>query len=108
MPGLICNIVVKADLGRWSPQGIEQRCLEYQYTKIGRQTYFGQWTPRELRIDAMNTATPWQINLLWLMDPPGESGIDVLNTATPNLADKPTLADATDIYWSRMAISHCY
>ena len=48
---------------------IEQRCLEYWYTKRGRQTYFGRCTPHsELRIDA-------------------------LNTATPNLADKPTLAD---------------
>ena len=30
--------------------------------------------PSELRIDALNTATlhqMWQMNLLWLMDPPG-------------------------------------
>ena len=27
------------------------------------------------------------------MDPPGEVRIDALNTATPNLADKPTLAE---------------
>ena len=49
LPGVICNIVVKADLGR-SPgrstlQIIEHRCLEYQYTKLGRQTYFGRWIP---------------------------------------------------------------
>ena len=40
-------------------------------TPNGRQTYFGQWTPREWRIDALNTATP---NLAdehtWLMDTP--------------------------------------
>ena len=36
LPGVICNIVVKANLGRWTSWGIEQRCLEYQYTKIGR------------------------------------------------------------------------
>ena len=65
------------------PPLIEQRWLEYQYTKLGRWTYFGQWTPRELQIDP-------------------------LNTATPNLSDKPTLANATDIHWSRMAISHSY
>ena len=69
---------------------IEQRCLEYWYTKLGRQTYFGRWTPSESRIDA-------------------------LNAASPNLADEHTLANdpppsfpSTDIYWSRMAISHCY
>ena len=37
------------------------------------------------------------MNLLWLMEPPGESSIDALNTATPNLADKPTLADGPEM-----------
>ena len=58
------------------------------------------------------------MNLLWLMDPPdqasrstlplppdasmadgplSESRIDTLNPSTPNLADEPTLANATDI-----------
>ena len=55
-----------ADLPTWV---IEHRCLEYQYTKIGRQTYFGQWTPQIKR------------------------SIHAVNTGTPNLADKPTLAD---------------
>ena len=27
------------------PQWIKNRCLEYHYTKLGRWTYFGQWTP---------------------------------------------------------------
>ena len=71
LPSVICNIVVKADLGRWTPLGnrtempwipvhqnwqtnllwpmdppwIEHRCLEYCYTKLGRWTYFGWWTP---------------------------------------------------------------
>ena len=45
LPGVKCNIGFKADLGRWTPQGKEQRCLEYQYTKFGRQTYFCWWTP---------------------------------------------------------------
>ena len=39
---------------------------------------------------------------------PHESRIDALNTATPNLADEPTLANPTEIYWSRMVISHCH
>ena len=68
LPGVICNIVVKGDLGRWTPQWIENRCLEHHYTKLGRQTYSGWWPPWELQIDA-------------------------LNTATPNLAGEPTLAN---------------
>ena len=48
------------------------------------------------------------MNLLWPMDSPGESRIDALKTTTPNFADELTFANATDIYWSRMAISHCY
>ena len=61
-------------------QWIENRCLAYHYTKLGRQTYFGQWTPHKLRIHA-------------------------LNTTTPNLAGEPTLADGNppnaswDIYY---------
>ena len=47
----------------------EQRCLEYQYTKLGRWTYFGHWTP------------------------PCYQSRDALNTSTQNLADEPTLAD---------------
>ena len=35
-PGVICNIVVKGDLGRWTSQWIENRCLEYCYTKLHR------------------------------------------------------------------------
>ena len=40
VPGVICNIVVKADLGRSpgrrDPPVIEHRCLENWYTKLGR------------------------------------------------------------------------
>ena len=35
-PGVICNNVVKGDLGRWTSQWIENRCLEYCYTKLHR------------------------------------------------------------------------
>ena len=48
----------------------EQRCLEYQYKKLGRWTYVRWWTP--------------------------------------NVAEQRCLHTATDISWSRMAISHCY
>ena len=73
LPGVICNNVVKADLGRWTP------------------------TPCEWRIDALNTVTPNLADEPTLADgppsPPSELRIDTLNTATPNLADEPTLAD---------------
>ena len=49
LPGVICNIVVKADLGRWTPQWIENRCLEYHYTKLGRWIHFGWWTPQWIK-----------------------------------------------------------
>ena len=29
-----------------TPQATKQRCLEYQYTKLGRWTYFGRCTPQ--------------------------------------------------------------
>ena len=78
-----------------APQ-LEHRCLEYQYTTLGRQTHFGRWTPQYSR-DALNASTQhlaekhtlangppsnqaempwipvhttWQTNLLLLMDPP--------------------------------------
>ena len=74
----------------------QQRCLEYQYTKLGRWTYFGWWTTHYQSRDALNTSTQnladeptmangppstraqmpcipvnttWQMNLLWPMDP---------------------------------------
>ena len=110
------------------PPGIEHRCLEYYYTKLGRQTYFSWWPPRELRIDALNTATPnladrpslanepsntraemtciplhktWQMNLLWLMVPQYQSRDD-LHTTTQNLADEPTLANGPPITRAEM------
>ena len=51
------------------PPLIDHKCLDYHYTKHGRQTYF------------------------WPMDPSSESRIDALNTTTPTLANEPTLAD---------------
>ena len=58
----------------------------------------------------VNTTTPNLADEPTLADgsPHRESRIDVLNTAILNFADQLNLADATDIYWSRMKISHCY
>ena len=94
------DLADKPTFANGSPPVIEHRFLEYWYTKLGRQTYFGRWSPHSiLRIDA-------------------------LNTSAPNLADEPTLTNgppvltssgpdwqfhiATDVQLSRMAISHCY
>ena len=70
-------------LWQMDPPQIEHRCLEYQYTTLGRQTYFGRWTPREQSRDA-------------------------LNTSTHKLADKPTLADGPP-WWieNRYLEYHC-
>ena len=94
--------------GRSTPQLIEHRCLEYQYTKLGRQTLFGRWVPPVIKqrcleywYTKLGRWTPlvieqrsleYQYTQLgrWT---PHESRIDALNTATPNLADKSTLAD---------------
>ena len=45
----------------------EERWLAYHYTKLGRWTYFGWWTPWYQSRDALHTTTQiWQMNLLWL------------------------------------------
>ena len=57
------------------PKVIEQRCLEYQYTKIGRQTYFGQWTPQviEMRcLEYQHTKLGRQIYFGWWTPPKWE------------------------------------
>ena len=76
----------------------EQRWLAYHYTKLGRWTYFGQWTPHITRAEM--TCIPlhktWQINLLWPMDPPHYQSRYDLHTTTQNLADEPTLAEHND------------
>ena len=38
------NLADKHTLADGTPQEIENRCLEYCYNKLGKQTYFGQWT----------------------------------------------------------------
>ena len=69
-------------------------CLEYRYTIVARQTYFGRWTPLLARIVALNTGTQCLADEPTLADgPPSELRINALNTTTPNLADEPTLAN---------------
>ena len=77
-------------IGRSTPLPIEQRCLEYHYTKLGRTTAD---LPPQTSIDALNTATPNLADLL--SDRPPQTSIDALNTTTPNLADP--LADLPPI-----------
>ena len=72
----------------------EQRCHEYQYTKHGRQTYLGQWTPLYQSRDAMNTSTQNLADEPNLANgPPWYQSRDAMNTSTHNLADEPTLAE---------------
>ena len=115
------------------PQGKEQRCLEYQYTKIGRQTYFGWWTHSESRIDALNTATPLGTWTYWIPPVnfnyegsylPGvkcnigfkadlgrwtlrEKSRDALNTSTPNW--QTNLLWLMDPQWIKnRCLEYCY
>ena len=65
----------------------KQRCLEYQYTKLSRQSYFGQWTLPNTRAEM--TCIPlhqmWQMKPMLANRPPTESRINALNTPTQNL-----------------------
>ena len=72
----------------------KQRWLQYQYNKLGRQTYTKPMEPLSTRVEV--TCKPlhktWQMNLLSLMELPGYQSRDDLHTTTQNLADEPTLA----------------
>ena len=112
-----------------SPQVPEQRCLEYQYRKVGRWNYFGQGTPQYQSRDVLHNSTHnladettladgppstraempwipvqkiWQMNLLWPMDSSWSQSRDALNTSTQNLADEPTLANGPPISRAEM------
>ena len=85
-------------LSQWTTQLREHICLEYQYTELGTQTYFGMIDPPINRsIDALNTATQklGRQTYFGRWTPPSEWEVDALNTATPNLADEPTLANGS-------------
>ena len=67
------------------PHIIENRCLEYCYTKLCRQTFFGQWPPHTR---AEMTCIP--LHKTWT---PQNQSRDDMHTTTQNLADEPTLAN---------------
>ena len=72
----------------------EQRCLKYQYTKLGRQTYSDQWTPQYHSRDDLNTTTQKLADEPTLVNrPPRYQCRYDLNTTTQKLADNPTLAN---------------
>ena len=135
--------------GQWIPPLPEQTWLAYHYTKLGRWTYFGKWNPQYQSRDTFHTSKhnladeptfangppstraempcmplhkTWQMNLFWLMDPPGpeqrcleyqytklgrwtyfgqwnpqDQSRDALNTSTHNLAEEPTLVNGPPI-----------
>ena len=66
-----CNLADESTLADGLPMAPEQRCLEYQYTKLGRWTYVGQWTPNGTRAEMpwIPVHQTWQMSLLWPMDP---------------------------------------
>ena len=97
----------------------EMTCIPLH--KIWQMNYFGWWIPQFQSRDAMHTSTQiLQMNLLWPMDPlvPEQRCLEYqysqyfADATLPNGPHKVTgqrcLHTANDIYWSRMAISHCY
>ena len=84
------------------PQVPEQRWLAYHYTKLGRWTYFGQWTPKYQSRDDLHTTTQNLADEPTLANgPPQYHSRDDLHTTIQNLADKPTLANGPPQYHSR-------
>ena len=75
-----------------------QRWLSYHYTKLGRWTYFGWWTPPYQSRDALHTTTHSLADEPTLADaPPQYQSRDALNTTTQNLVDEPTLANGPPV-----------
>ena len=76
------------------PQVPEQRWLAYHYTKLGRWTYFGQWTSQYQSRDDLHTTTQNLANDSTLANEPHQyQSRDDLHTTIQNLADEPTLAN---------------
>ena len=75
-------------------RAIENRCLEYRYTKLGRWTFFGWWPPQDQSRDDLHTTTQNLVDEPTLANgPPWYQSRDDLHTTTQNLADEPTLAN---------------
>ena len=81
--------------GQWTPPVPEQRWLAYHYTKLGRWTYFGQWTPpipgQRWLAYHYTKLGRWTYFGQWTY--PQYQSRDDLHTTTQNLADEPTLAN---------------
>ena len=72
---------------------IKNKCLEYCYSKLGRWTFFSQWTPSTTaKMTGIPLHKTWQMNLPWPMKPQYQSRYD-LHTTTQNWADEPTLPE---------------
>ena len=92
--------------------------------QIWQMNLLGPKDPLGTRADVpcIPVQTTWQMNLLWPMDPnppvPRQRCLEYLYTIlgrwtyfaqwTPKVTEQKCLLIATDIKWSRMAISHCY
>ena len=82
--------------GWWDPQ-FQQRWLEYQYTILCRWTWLCQWTPQGNRAE-MPSHCYWHLVVK-------NGNFTLLLTSS---GQEWQFHIATDILWSRMAISHCY
>ena len=72
----------------------KQRWLQYQYNKLGRQTYTNQWnlSVPEWRWLANHYTKLGRWTYFHWWNSPGYQSRDDLHTTTQNLADEPTLA----------------
>ena len=75
-------------------RAIENRWLEYRYTKLGRWTFFGWWAPQYQGRDDLHTTTQNLVDEPTLANgPPWYQSRDDLHTTTQILANEPTLAN---------------
>ena len=81
--------------GWWNPSVAEQRWLECQHTKLGSWTYFGPWTPwvTEQRCLKYQYTKLGRWTYFGQWTPHWYKNRDALNTSRQNLADEHTLAD---------------
>ena len=80
------------------PPAIEHKCLEYSYTKLGRQTYFGQWSPWVIKNRCLEYCyTKLGRQTFFGQWHPGTRAEMTCISLQKNLADEPTLADGPPI-----------
>ena len=92
--------------GQWIPPLLEQTWLSYQHTQLRRWTYFGQQNPPgpEQRCLACHYTKlgRWTYFGWWT---PQDQSRDDMHTTTQNLADEPTLGQWNPQYQSRDALN---